>query len=68
MTGVQTCALPICKAAIAAGADGLMVEVHPNPEKAFSDGPQTLRLPEFAKLMADLQPYLNLWKQERAKL
>ena len=45
-----------------------MVEVHPNPEKAFSDGPQSLRLPEFARLMQDLQPYLNLWKQERAKL
>jgi 3-deoxy-7-phosphoheptulonate synthase len=67
-TGKRSLVPSMCKAAIAAGADGLMVEVHPNPEKAFSDGPQSLRLPEFAKLMQELQPYLDLWQSERAKM
>ncbi len=43
------------KAAVAAGADGLLIEVHPHPEKALSDGPQSLRPANFAKLMAELQ-------------
>jgi 3-deoxy-7-phosphoheptulonate synthase len=42
---------PMAYAAVAAGADGLMIEVHPNPEKALSDGPQSLRPSEFKKLM-----------------
>ncbi|MGC8719779.1 MAG: 3-deoxy-7-phosphoheptulonate synthase [Thermodesulforhabdaceae bacterium] len=46
---------PMAKAAIAAGADGLMIEVHPRPEEALSDGPQSLRPAEFAQLMEDLR-------------
>jgi len=65
-TGKRSLIPALSKASVAVGADGLMVEVHPNPEKAFSDGPQSLRLPEFAKLMVDLKPYLALWKAERA--
>jgi 3-deoxy-7-phosphoheptulonate synthase len=65
-TGKRSLIPALAKASVAVGADGLMVEVHPNPEKAFSDGPQSLRLPEFAKLMEDLKPYLALWKAERA--
>lgn len=42
---------PMSKAGIVAGADGLMVEVHPNPEKALSDGPQSLSTPEFNEMM-----------------
>ena len=42
------------KAAIAAGADGLMIEVHPCPERALSDGPQSLDLAGFAELMKEL--------------
>ncbi len=42
-------------AAIAAGADGIMVEVHPNPEKAFSDGPQSLTPEKFAAMMNQLR-------------
>jgi 3-deoxy-7-phosphoheptulonate synthase len=38
-------------AGVAAGADGIMVEVHPNPEEAFSDGPQSLNFENFARLM-----------------
>ena len=41
--------------ALAAGADGLMIEVHPNPEEAFSDGPQSLRPEGFATLMEELR-------------
>lgn len=44
------------KAGIAAGADGLIVEVHPRPAEALSDGPQALRFDRFATLMADLGP------------
>jgi 3-deoxy-7-phosphoheptulonate synthase len=44
------------KAAIAAGADGIIIEVHPCPERALSDGPQSLDLPGFEKLMAELLP------------
>ena len=52
MTGVQTCALPIlAKAAVAAGADGLMIEVHNDPAKAKCDGAQSLTPDQFDELM-----------------
>jgi 3-deoxy-7-phosphoheptulonate synthase len=44
----------MAKAAIAAGADGLLIEVHPYPEKAFSDGAQSLIPSRFKELMTDL--------------
>jgi 3-deoxy-7-phosphoheptulonate synthase len=44
------------KAAVAAGADGLIIEVHPNPELAVSDGAQSLRPDRFAELMVQLKP------------
>ena len=47
---------PLSKAAVAIGADGLIIEVHPNPEKALSDGPQQLLPKQFAELMAELKP------------
>jgi len=65
-TGKRSLVPAMAKASIACGADGLMVEIHPNPEKALSDGPQSLRLPQFEQLMKDLQPYVELWKKERA--
>jgi 3-deoxy-7-phosphoheptulonate synthase len=46
----------IAKAAIAAGADGLLIEVHPNPEEALVDGLQSLNIPNFKRLMAELRP------------
>ena len=46
---------PMAYAAIAAGADGVMIEVHPTPEKALSDGPQSLKPSQFAALMEGLQ-------------
>jgi 3-deoxy-7-phosphoheptulonate synthase len=50
-TGVRSLVTPISKAAVAVGADGLIVEVHPNPEKAFSDGAQSLLPQQFIDLM-----------------
>jgi 3-deoxy-7-phosphoheptulonate synthase len=46
----------IAKAAVAAGADGLMLEVHPDPSKAMSDGAQSLTFKRFARLMQELRP------------
>jgi 3-deoxy-7-phosphoheptulonate synthase len=46
----------IAKAAIAAGADGLLIEVHPDPAQALVDGLQSLNIPAFKKLMAELKP------------
>ena len=43
----------MARAALAAGADGIMVDVHPEPEKALCDGPQSLRPDEFGELMDD---------------
>jgi 3-deoxy-7-phosphoheptulonate synthase len=47
---------PIAKAAVAAGADSIMVEVHPNPAKALSDGAQSLSFERFATMMRELRP------------
>ncbi|MEE9276316.1 MAG: 3-deoxy-7-phosphoheptulonate synthase [bacterium] len=48
---------PLSKAAVAAGADGLMIEVHPDPAKAFSDGAQSLKPDTFRQLMKELSPF-----------
>jgi len=53
-TGIARLVEPMALAAIAAGADGLLVEVHPEPHSAASDGAQSLRPSEFAKLMRSL--------------
>lgn len=50
---------PISKAAVAAGADGLIVEIHPEPEKALSDGPQTLNFEKFAEFKKELDLLVN---------
>jgi 3-deoxy-7-phosphoheptulonate synthase len=47
---------PMAKAAVAAGADGLLIEVHTNPEEAMSDGEQSLKADAFRKLMQELKP------------
>jgi 3-deoxy-7-phosphoheptulonate synthase len=46
---------PVARAAVAAGADGLLIEVHPSPEEALSDGAQSLKPERFAKLMTELR-------------
>jgi 3-deoxy-7-phosphoheptulonate synthase len=55
-TGRSALVGPMAKAAVAAGADGLMIEVHPNPEEAISDGAQTLSTEQFEQLMRELRP------------
>jgi 3-deoxy-7-phosphoheptulonate synthase len=55
-TGVRSLVPALARAAIAAGADGLIVEVHPRPSEAWSDGPQSLTFAGFAELMASLEP------------
>lgn len=64
-TGRRNLVPPLCRAAVAIGADGLLVEVHPHPDKARSDGAQSLYIPQFQQMMRDLQPYLELWKETR---
>ena len=48
---------PLAKAAVAVGADGLMLEMHPEPEKAMSDGPQSLKPKKFAALVEELKVF-----------
>lgn len=55
-TGKWNLVTPIALAAVAAGADAIMVEVHPNPSRAQSDGAQSLTLERFAKMMQALRP------------
>jgi len=55
-TGKWYLVLPLALAAVAAGADGLLIEVHPNPDQALADGPQSLTFDNFRLLMAQLLP------------
>ncbi|HYH02582.1 MAG TPA: 3-deoxy-7-phosphoheptulonate synthase [Bacillota bacterium] len=54
-TGKRKLVLPMAKAAVAAGADGLMIEVHPDPANAWSDGEQSLDLPDFSCMMEQIR-------------
>ena len=54
-SGRQSLVLPMARAAIAAGADGLLVEVHPKPEEAMLDGAQSITFPQFAELMKQVR-------------
>jgi 3-deoxy-7-phosphoheptulonate synthase len=54
--GRASLVVPLALAAVAAGADGLIVEVHPSPENAKSDGEQSLRPSQFRTLMRALRP------------
>ncbi len=56
----------LARIGVAAGADGLIVEVHPDPDGAWSDGEQSLDFSEFDAMMADLAPWINLRQQSRA--
>ena len=64
-TGKRSLVPAVARAGVAIGADGLIVEVHPNPEKAISDGAQSLTLDQFRSMMTQLKPYIELWKQAR---
>lgn len=54
-TGRRDKVVPMARAAVAAGADGLLIEVHPDPDRALSDGAQSLRLEQFEDLMRQLR-------------
>jgi 3-deoxy-7-phosphoheptulonate synthase len=64
-TGKRSLVPAVSRAGVAIGADGIIVEVHPHPEKAISDGAQSLDLPAFDKMMRDLAPYIALWESSR---
>jgi 3-deoxy-7-phosphoheptulonate synthase len=59
-TGKRSLVKPAAKAALVIGADGLLIEVHPRPQEAWSDGPQSVTLPMFDELMTELRPYAGL--------
>ena len=59
-TGKYWMVKPLAMAGVAAGADGLMVEVHPEPDKALSDGPQSLKFNVFEDLMQDVKKIANV--------
>ena len=63
-TGKRSLVRPLARAAVAVGADGLMTEVHPRPEEAWSDGPQSLRFEEFGLMMREIEPYIDLRRAE----
>jgi 3-deoxy-7-phosphoheptulonate synthase len=58
-TGKWRLVSPMTKAAIAAGADGLLIEVHPDPKSSLSDGTQTLRFDTFTQLMKEIKPIIQ---------
>ena len=58
--GVREYIAPLAKASVAAGADGLMIEIHPCPSCALSDGPQSLTFEQFDILCKELKPYASL--------
>lgn len=67
-TGIREKVSPVALAAIAAGADGLIIEVHPDPSKALSDGAQSLFPEQFEKLMRDIEVLAPVVGKEVAKL
>src|SRR6202521_3443099 len=66
-TGKRSLVPAVARAGVAIGADGLIIEVHPCPEKAVSDGAQSLTLPQFRSLMQALAPYIQLWNESRKR-
>ncbi len=67
-TGKRSLVPALARAGVAIGADGLIIEVHPAPEKAISDGAQSLDLAQFEKMMKELKPYIELWKATRQQV
>jgi 3-deoxy-7-phosphoheptulonate synthase len=58
-TGKRNMVLPLARAAAAVGADGLIIEVHHQPDKALSDGAQSLYPDQFVELMDEISPIAN---------
>lgn len=59
-TGKRNLVNAVSRGAVATGVDGLIVEVHPNPEKAIKDGPQSLSFPQFAELMQQIRAIIGV--------
>jgi len=59
--------LPLAKAAVAVGADGLLIEVHPEPDQALCDGAQSLRPERFAELMEEIEAIAKIARKEYAQ-
>jgi 3-deoxy-7-phosphoheptulonate synthase len=66
-TGVAKAVIPLARAAAAVGIDGIMVEVHPDPAKALSDGPQALTFPMFEDMMRDVKRIVEVMGQSIAR-
>src|SRR6202165_1751096 len=66
-TGKRSLVPALARAGVAIGSDGMIVEVHPAPEKAVSDGAQSLDVAQFRQMMQDLRPYIELWQGVRAR-
>lgn len=67
-TGIRELVAPLTRGALAVGADGVMVEIHPNPSKALCDGPQALRFDDFRKMMEELRPLAKAMDKELSGL
>src|SRR5271165_3075140 len=65
--GVRSLVPVLARASAVVGADGLLVEVHPTPDKAMSDGQQSLNFRDFRDMMDDLQPYLALRDRQQLR-
>src|SRR5687768_2679546 len=66
-TGKRSLVPALSRAAVAIGADGIIVEVHPNPAKAVSDGAQSLDIPMFRNMMRELEAYTKIWRRSRVQ-
>ncbi len=58
-TGRRELVIPMARAAVAAGADGLLLEAHPDPDRALCDGEQSLTIEMFGRLMEEIAPIAN---------
>src|ERR1700676_5409104 len=67
-TGRRSLVPALARAGGAIGGDGMIWEIHPGPEKAVSDGAQSLTLDGFKQMMRELKPYIELWKEARARV
>jgi len=67
-TGIRGKVAPMALAGVAAGADGLMVEVHPHPDQALSDGPQSLYPDQFERLMRDIEAIAPVLEKELQRI
>jgi 3-deoxy-7-phosphoheptulonate synthase len=67
-TGLRDKVLPMALAGVAAGANGLIIEVHPDPDNASSDGPQSLYPEQFEKLMGDMETLCSVVGKELSRI